>query len=297
MPTGAIAFRIEPLSSAVVELRPTTAADLPALHALFRAAIGGVFLPHGFESPAPPIDVFATQQRHLIDTGTALTAEADGTIVAFASAWTRGDDWFLASLFVAPSAQGRGLGAALLDAVWDDDVLRRRTITDAIQPVSNALYGRRGLIPVTPVLAFSGTPTGARGLLEPLDGADKGALAAIDAAAYGFDRAADHAYWSSIAPRTLWARDGAVVAYSYAFPGGATGPVAGLTAVDAADALDSALAVATGPVGVRLPGSARDVAAVALRCGLRLSPTPGLLLCSAGAEPPTALAIGSFTLL
>jgi GNAT superfamily N-acetyltransferase len=280
-----------------VELRPTTAADLPALHALFRAAIGGVFEPHGFESPAPPLDVFSAQQRHLIDTGTCVVAEAAGTVVGFASAWTRGEDWFLASLFVDPSAQGRGLGVALLDAVWDERALRRRTITDAIQPVSNALYGRHGLIPVTPVLSFSGTPTDPRGLLERFDGTEETALAAIDAAAYGFDRAVDHAYWASIAPRTLWARDGCVVAYSYAFPGGTLGPVAGLTAADAADALDSALAAATGPVGVRVPGSAREVAAVALRRGLRLSPTPGLLLCSAGAEPPTGLAIGSFTLL
>ena len=58
--------------------------------------------------------------------------------------------------------------------------------------MSNALYGRRGLIPVTPLLAFSGVPAGARERLQPLDEAD-GALAAIDAAAYGFDRAVDHA--------------------------------------------------------------------------------------------------------
>ena len=69
------------------------------------------------------------------------------------------------------SAQGRGVGPALLDAVWSDAALRRRTITDAIQPVSNALYGRRGLIPVTPLLAFSGLPVGAHERLQELDDA------------------------------------------------------------------------------------------------------------------------------
>jgi hypothetical protein len=191
--------------------------------------------------------------------------------------------------------QGGGVGTALLDAVWDDGAARRRTITDAIQPVSNALYGRRGLIPVTPLLAFSGVPAEARDPLQPLADAD-GALAAIDAAAYGFDRVVDHAYWAQGGVRTVWARAGVPIAYSYGVPGGAIGPVAGLTATDAADALESALARADGPVGVQIPGSARVLVAVALRCGLRLSPTPGLLLCSEGAEPPSALAVASFTL-
>ena len=279
-----------------MELRPTTAADLPALHALFLDSIGGVFGPHGFDSPAPPFDVFAGQQRHLLATGTCVVAEDAGTIAGFASAWAREDDWFLASLFVAPSSQGGGLGPALLDAVWSDGALRRRTITDAIQPVSNALYGRRGLIPVTPVLAFSGLPVGAHERLQELE-EEPGALAAIDAAAYGFDRSIDHEHWAQLASRVVWARAGEPVAYSYAFAGGALGPVAGLTSADAADALESTLARAAGVVNVRMPGSARALVAVALRCRLRLSATPGLLLCSDEADPPSALAIGSFTLL
>jgi GNAT superfamily N-acetyltransferase len=279
-----------------VELRPTTAADLPALHTLFLESIGGVFRSHGYESPAPPFDVFAGQQRHVLATGVSVVAETAAGIGGFASAWARGDDWFLASLFVAPSHQGRGVGPALLDAVWSDAARRRRTITDAIQPVSNALYGRRGLIPVTPLLAFSGPPVGAHERLQSLDDG-RLSLAAIDAAAYGFDRSVDHEHWGRASKRTVWSRGGEPVAYSYAFPGGATGPVAGLTPTDAADALESALARVEGPVNVRMPGSARALVAVALRCRLRLSATPGLLLCSDGAEPPSALAIGSFTLL
>jgi GNAT superfamily N-acetyltransferase len=279
-----------------VELRPTTAEDLPALHELFLASIGGVYRRHGFDPPAPPLDVFAGQQRHVLATGTSVVAATGGELGGFASAWTRGGDWFLASLFVRPSLQGGGLGTALLGAVWDDAAVRRRTITDAIQPVSNALYGRHGLIPVTPLLAFSGVPAGARAVLRPLedDGADR--LAQIDDAAYGFDRSLDHAHWARYGSRTVWARDAEPVAYSYVFPGGGIGPVAGSTPAGAADALETALARAAGPTGVRMPGSARALVAVALRCGLRLSATPGLLLCSAGAEPPSALAVSSFTL-
>src|SRR4029079_17169666 len=96
--------------------------------------------------------------------------------------------WFLASLFVDAAAQGAGIGPALLDAVWDDGAVVRRTLTDALPPVSNALCGRRGLVPVTPVLAFSGTPRAGDAPLEHGDGVAAGRLAAIDRAAYGFER-------------------------------------------------------------------------------------------------------------
>ena len=54
---------------------------------------------------------------------------------------------------------GAGVGSRLLEAAWSDGDLRRRTLTDAIQPISNALYARRGLVPATPLLSFSGVPT------------------------------------------------------------------------------------------------------------------------------------------
>jgi GNAT superfamily N-acetyltransferase len=267
-----------------VELRPTTAADLPVLHGLFVTAIDGVFKPHGFEPPGPPLDVFVNQQQHVLDTGTSLVAEDDGRLLGFGASWQRGEHWFLASLFVAQAAQGLGVGAALLDAVWGA-APRRRTITDAIQPVSNALYGRRGLIPATPILTFTGRPRSNGPRVRP-EGAD---LAAIDLAAYGFDRAVDHAYWEQYAQRTTWPG-----AYTYVFPGGAIGPVAGLDAAAAARALAAELARADGGVRVRIPGSSRALVEVALAARLRLDPVPGLLLLSETVQPPTALAIGGY---
>src|SRR3954447_26239036 len=116
-------------------------------------------------------------------------------VVGFGSSWTRGDDWFLASLFVREGAQGNGLGGRLLDAVWGD-ARHRRTVTDAIQPVSNVLYGRRGLLPATPLLTFFGAPRiDADADESPAD------VAAIDARVYGFDRSVDHDYWLRHATR------------------------------------------------------------------------------------------------
>jgi GNAT superfamily N-acetyltransferase len=268
-----------------VELRPTTPDDLPDLHAVFTDAVRGLFEPHGLDAPSPAPEAFVNLQEHVRVTGASMVAVDDGRVVGFGSAWTRDDHWFLASLFVSPVAQGRGLGPALLDAVWGD-APHRLTITDSIQPISNVLYGRRGLIPATPVLTFTGMPAidaaGAKGDAD---------LAAIDRAAYGFDRAVDHRLWAGAARRTTWGD-----AYSYAFPGGDIGPVAGLTPEAAADALAGELARATGPVRVRVLGSGRALVEVALRARLRLGAVPGFLLVSRGLEAPRALAPSGYLL-
>jgi GNAT superfamily N-acetyltransferase len=283
-----------------MEIRRTRASDLPALHDIFIEAIAAVYRPHAFDPPAPPREVFANQQRHVLahDAETCSVAEDGGEPVAFASAWVRDDTWFLASLFVRPHAQARGLGRTLLDAVWGDDAGRRLTITDAIQPVSTALYGRYGLVPTTPVLSFGGRPRLDAAVTLEADDADDEALRAIDRAAYGFDRAVDHAYWGRLARRTLWRRDGRAVAYSYVFAGRTTaiGPVGGVDGGAAASAVAAELVRADGEVQVRMPGSSYQIVTTALAAGLRLAPTPGLLLLGPGVPPPTSLAIGSYTL-
>ncbi len=269
-----------------MELRPTTAGDLPALHRLFLDSIADVYRARRLEPPTPPLEVFANQQGHVLATGVSVLAETNRRPIGFASAWSRGGDWFLASLFVAPEAQQRGVGTTLLEAVLGDRAERRRTITDAIQPVSNRLYLRRGLVPATPILTFAGRPA-----VTAAAAPAPASLAEVDLAAYGFDRAVDHAYWALHARRSTWPG-----AYSYAFPGGAIGPVAGLDPEAAAAALASELAQADGSVTIRVPGSARSLVEVAVSSGLRLAPSPGLLLGSAGVRPFEALALSGYTL-
>ncbi len=256
------------------------------MHVTFLTALGDLFRRHAFVPPGRSLEVFSSLQRHARDTGASYVAEEDGKVLAFGSSITRDGDWFLCSLFVLPEAQGRGVGPALLEAVWGE-ADRRRTITDAIQPVSNVIYGRRGLIPATPVLTFSGEPVIDAPPLEEAD-AD---LVAIDDAAYGFDRSVDHAFWASHARRTTWGD-----AYSYAVPGGGIGPVGGLTPQAAAAALAAELARAEGGVQVQLPGSSRELVEVVLRAGLQLQPVPGLLLLSRDVAAPTSLAIAGYTL-
>jgi GNAT superfamily N-acetyltransferase len=281
-----------------VDLRPTAAEDLPVLHEVFRASIQELYGRHNLPAPEPPTEVFVAQQAHVLrhDPDRCWVAEDRGWIIGFVAAIVRGDDWFLSSLFVQPGNQGVGVGSALLDRAWGT-AARRRTLTDAIQPVSNGLYARWGMIPATPALHLGGKPTieAPDGLEPTLPDAD--ALRLLDGAGYGFDRTVDHAYWGDVGTCTVWLRGGTPAAYSYVVPGGRIGPIAGLTGRDAAAGLRAELARSPGETGLVVPGSARDVVATAVEAGLRVVRVPGLLLLSDGVAPPEGLVLSGYTLL
>jgi hypothetical protein len=146
------------------------------------------------------------------------------------------------------------------------------------------------------LLALVGTPRAEeRDALEPA-APSTDPLAALDAAAYGFDRSVDHAYWRGVGKSTLWLRDGEPAAYSYVVGGAWIGPGAGADPQAAASALRVELARAEGPARVLVPGSSRELVETALAAGLRIGGPPGLLLLAASARAPTSLAISGYTL-
>jgi len=281
-----------------MDFRPATAEDFEAEFRVLDAAEGGLRKRHGFPWRPPPLDAFSAAHAYLLrtDPGRSWVAEEDGEVVGYAAAWERDGHWFLCDLFVHPAGQAGGIGTRLLDLTWGDGPERRMTLADAIQPVSNGMYARRGLVPATPMLELGGTPRVDSGVLEPA-APEPGALAAVDAVAYGFDRTGDHVHWSTVRPATVWLRDSEPVAYSYSTPSGRIGPVAGVDPPAAAAALRSELARADGEVSLDAPGSARDVVEAALAAGLRFTGPPGLLLLSRGLEPPRALVISGYWLL
>lgn len=281
-----------------MDFRPATPADFPAEHRVLDAAEGGLRERHGFAWRPPPLEAFAAAHAYLLrtDPERSWVAEEDGALVAYTAAWERGGHWFLSDLFVHPDVQARGVGTRLLDLAWGDGPERRMTLADAIQPVSNAMYARRGLVPAAPMLELGGTPRAEPGSLEPA-APEAAALAVVDAVAYGFDRAGDHVHWSAVEPPSVWLRGGEPVAYSYGTPSGRIGPVAGVDPAAAADALRAELARADGEVSLDIPGSARELVEVALGAGLRFTGPPGLLLLSRGVEPPRSLVISGYWLL
>lgn len=286
-------------SPALVTYRRATDGDVPGEHAVFVRAEGQLLDRHGFSWPTPPpLESFAPTLLHLIrhDGERCFVAEAAGRVVGYAAGIIRGDWWFLAALFIDPDFQGRGVGRTLLERAMAGAPARRMTIADAIQPVSNALYARHGLLPLTPVLIFSGTATTTRASGLEAGPPDPATLATLDQAAYGFDRTVDHEFWASRASATVWRRRGAPVAYSYRWPNGRIGPLAGLDEAAAAGALRGELA-SSPEATITIPGTSRSLVRVAIESGLRLCAPPGLLLVSDGFEAPSTLAIASYGLM
>jgi GNAT superfamily N-acetyltransferase len=290
-------MRRREVRKSAVQYRQATDRDLEAEWMVFNRAQGGLYRAHGFARSDTPLDRFTAPHRHILahDEPRCFVALLEDKVVAFVAAIVRDDMWYLSALFVDPDFQGRGIGNELLHLAADGWPARRLTITDAIQPISNALYARMGMLPSTPILVMGGSPTvHPSNELEPAD-PSQGELAALDAAAYGFDRKVDHAYWASQADATLWRRDGEPVAYSYVSAQGSLGPLVGRDDVAAAQALRAELE-RLGQVTLEIPGSAAALVEVAFAAGLRIVNPPGLLLHSRPARLPTAVVISGYWL-
>jgi GNAT superfamily N-acetyltransferase len=245
------------------------------------------------------------------------TAGANGErIVGFGSATVRGTSWFLAMLFVAPGEQARGLGAQLLDRTLPPgrrpahagapdgtdtgDGWTFGTVTDSVQPISNALYARLGLVPRVPMLHLAGEirrPSAFPALPEGMDGVrfddlvaddDSGrvassleaAVADLDRELLGYDHPQDHGYLR--AEKRLGVlyrdRDGFVAGYGYTSRVGRLGPVAVRDRDLLPAVLGHLLGVVrpTGAFSTWVPGAAGDAVSVLLEAGLRLEPFPAL---------------------
>jgi GNAT superfamily N-acetyltransferase len=232
--------------------------------------------------------------------GAASPAGPDGPVVAFVSALRREHVWFLSMLFVEPGHQEHGLGRRLLAKVLaGSDDATHATCTDSVQPVSNALYSRFGMVPRVPLLELvgrmerpiPGLPDGVRAVpfdllrAGPTDGAGPMRLAAAleraDRGALGYAHPQDHAYLGrqGRVGYLYEAGDGSVLGYGYASEVGRLGPIAVEDAGLMGPVLGHLLA-SVRPVGAFsawVPGSAGAAVAALLAAGLRLEDFPALV--------------------
>ena len=308
-----------PAGAPAVSLRPARPADLPACAGVWHAGLSEYGVRVG-RSPMPPafgplIDLLG----HLLATdpagfwvavagdrganpvdGAASTIAPDGPVVAFVSALRREQVWFLSMLFVEPGQQERGLGRRLLEKVLaGSDDATHATCTDSVQPVSNALYSRFGMVPRVPVLELvgrmehpiPGLPDGVRAVpfdllrAGPTDGAGPMRLAAalerVDRGALGYAHPQDHAYLGrqGRVGYLYEAGDGSVLGYGYASEVGRLGPIdvedAGLMGPVLGHLLASVRPV--GAFSAWVPGSAGAAVAALLAAGLRLEDFPALV--------------------
>lgn len=262
---------------------------------------------------------------------------ADDAPIGFSSAVVRGDLWFLAMLFVAPGRQAAGLGSTLMDhalagraPAGPDDVpgpgraadaagIRRWGMcTDAAQPISNALYARRGMVPRLPAWRLYGevrrpaaVPELPRGLAlvpfhEIADGDPAGhrrladAVNALDRDVLGFEHGQDHAFLRRDGRIGYLVRDGsgAPVGYGYGSGGGRLGPFAAVDRALLAPLIGAVIRELRlpGPVAAWVPGSAGDATRMLLEAGLAFDGFPALVCWSDAPHPferylPISLAI------
>ncbi len=283
--------------------RLLTPADAERAFVVYREALNDYLAPAGQELVPEENDLtpgFLHILRH--DAPRAWGAEAGGELVAWTSAIQRGRWWFLSMLFVLPGAQGRGVGGELLRRAMEaaEGAEAFATVTDTLQPISNTLYARRGMLPREALLGFAGAPKVSEGLLGPLrrgappDGlepqpltlASVAELAAVDAGVSGLDRTVDHAFYLGEEGRRGWLfrRAGRIRGYVMCRPDARIGPLACLDTEDVAPVLRYALvqlaAHGVERVTVRVPASCEAAQRVLWDAGLVFEDTPGLLLAS-----------------
>jgi ribosomal protein S18 acetylase RimI-like enzyme len=249
-----------------------------------------------------------------------------GRILGFSVATIRDGLWYLGMLFVLPEAQGRGIGTALLDraqagcdappggpavpcpgAPLGSGIHTWGMATDTAQPISNALYARRGMTPRLPVWRLVGEPhrwSALPPLPSSLEAVPFEAIAAnghegprrlteavnaVDRAVLGITHPADHEYLrrDGRAGFLVREREGRVLGYVYGSGVGRLGPVA---AHDPA-LLPSLLGVAIrsvpsfGAVAAWVPGTADAALRGLLEAGLRLDRFPAILCWSRPDHP------------
>jgi phosphinothricin acetyltransferase len=111
-----------------IELRPATAADIPAITAIYGPNVRDGIA--SFEYDAPDEAEMARRQAIVLEAGYPyLVAEMAGEVVgyAYASAYRTRPGYRFAcenSVYVAPAAQGKGVGRALIDRLIADCAAR-----------------------------------------------------------------------------------------------------------------------------------------------------------------------------
>lgn len=276
-----------------ITLRRATSDDFHATYDVFIEAGNDLARTHGWPVPKRPttaperfLAFRAGAVRH--DPDRFWVAEADGGLVGFGIAVQREVCWYLAALHVRPAYQGRGVGAEIirrcLAAARPGSLL---TVgTDARNPVSNALYGRFGMFPDTPLVELSGpVERGPTGSLRP-NAPEATDLASLDRAALGIARPEDHAFWGSVSSLHAFAvvRGGRAVGYAYVQADGAIGPIAVFDPADLAPVVEASIAAAADlgatSARVRIPGAARPTISRLLARGWRYGDAVTLVLSS-----------------
>lgn len=259
-------------------IRPATAADLPAIGAIWYEA------EREDDPTVPRLLGVPSLYAHELATRELYVAERDGSVVGFGAVVERGGIAFLADLFVRAAHRSTGVGKRLLEHMLPRDERTRCTIASG-DSRAISLYTRFGMRPRLPILQLVGSPDGSDlpstdVELVPADIGDP-ELVRWDADIAGRLRPEDHAYWVHARRGVpFWfGRGGTIVGY-------------GLAQLNSDDLLHHPDAATLGPIGVRSPADAAACVLAAVRWARRQAPTARVSLLGPHPALPVLLEAG-----
>lgn len=213
--------RIRVRAVANIKIRHAIANDAGACGRIIYAAFGAINERYGFRSRWPSVS-FATRFARDFITNPGIyvvIAELDHEIVGCNFLDERGPVRGIGPTAVAPSAQGQGIGRALMNNVLSRRGLGVRLLQDSFNATSLSLYASLGFQVREPIALMAGhpadVPTAPREL-RPIRNSDFKACTHLCQLVHGFDRTAelrDAVRGTFLSPVTL-IRDGRTTAYA-----------------------------------------------------------------------------------
>jgi ribosomal protein S18 acetylase RimI-like enzyme len=170
-------------------IRPARSDDLAALDRVWREAAG---LPRGPDGSVLPLHRYLVEQQH------CMLAERDGQVIGFAATVDHGGTTLLSDAFV--TEPGRGVGRALLDALYAERPSARRYTAASADPRAIPLYRAFAMEPAATIHYLEGEAA----TLAPRPAPAARPVAIDDDLVtamngwFGRDRAADIQHWRSL---------------------------------------------------------------------------------------------------
>ena len=204
------------------------------------------------------------------------------------------DVWYLAALHVLPDYQGRGIGRRLLaltmQTAEESDAVS--AISAAMQPASNAIYIRAGMLPWTPIFDWETAEGAVIPRLQAADARDfepindAADIANIDRHVVGTDRSQQLDFWLDQPDLECFvlSKNDAPAGYAFVSDTGTIGPAAVLDEADAGPLLSAAVerlrTNQIGRVAFEIAGFSPQGYDIVLRLSLRITGTALIVVTS-----------------